>query len=193
MAEARRPVVDLFCEDHGHEAFFRALAARIAEETSRPRPHVRAISSRGGKGRTMTELRAWLRSRLREPGDLLVVLIDANGDGWSKQRAELLAELQDVAYPLTVVGCAEPEIEAWCLADPKALQEVYGAQAPLTGDRKNDLVAALRAANVPILGDASAVALDLVPVMDLHQAGRNEPSLRAFAGDLRAALSRLPA
>ena len=58
MADARVRI-DLYCEDHGHELFVTALIRRLARE-ERVTVDLKTRSGRGGHGRAVTELKAWL-------------------------------------------------------------------------------------------------------------------------------------
>lgn len=180
MAELK---VDLFCEDRGHEVFCTALLKRLGTEADVPvRISPRCV--RGGHGRATTELRAWLRSPMASQGDLLVVVIDANSVGWHKQRQEVERCTAGAMYPTCIVGCPDPEVEAWLCADRKALTRVLGIPVDqLSGtvaDWKAQLRALVKDANIPLLGDEMDLSLDVVPEMSIFDACKASPSLADF-------------
>ena len=82
-------VINFFGEDEGHELFFRAIVARLADEVGLSPVRIRSVSARGGHGRVVSELRAWLRACLSQPMDVLVVLVEANGAGMNRRKAEV--------------------------------------------------------------------------------------------------------
>jgi len=193
--------VDLFCEDAGHEAFARALIRRLAVERSLPRPTVTARSARGGHGRALSELDLWQRSLARgaapSTADLLVVMIDANGEGWGAQRRSVAEHLQPDLFRETVIGCPDPHVEAWCAADRVALKSALGVDPgppPARPGRRGYeiwLRDALEAAGVPVLSDPMDVAADLMPFLDPFRASKGSPSLGHFMDELGKALLRL--
>ncbi|TVQ95486.1 MAG: hypothetical protein EA398_17655 [Deltaproteobacteria bacterium] len=193
---SRRPEIDLFCEDGGHELFARALVERLVADEGTRRPIIQPRSTRGGLGRTLTELKAWQRKVRASIGraDLLLVLIDANGEGHRKRQAELRAVIEPDVYSMTIVACPDPHVEAWCAADPAALRTVLGAELPPRPARagrdayKAWLGAALRQAGVRVLNDPLDIAAELVPAMDLFRAGKADPSFRHAVDDIRGFL-----
>lgn len=195
----RAPVVDLFCEDAGHEAFARALVLRLAREVGTMRPQLRAQSVRGGHGRAISELKAWQKLARTRPGrpDLLLVLIDANSEGHAAQVAKVEAVVDPALCARWVVGCPDPHVEAWCAADPDALREVTGASPPAPPTRpgrgayKRWLEQALEAAGIALLNDPMDISAELVPRLDLYRAGRESPSLGRFVDGVRSALTQI--
>ncbi len=198
---ADRPSVVLYCEDSGHEQFARALLERIAREF-RLRIDIRTASGRGGHGLALTELRAWQRAisgaggiRFEIP-DLLILMIDANCKGWAAVRRELEDVVDQRIFPQCAIGCPDPHIERWCLADPQAIQAVLGVPAPADPGKcerqlyKNLFRRTILEAGQPILTTAMEYAPDLVAAMDLFRAGRNQPSLRHFVDEVRSKLQR---
>lgn len=193
--------VDLFCEDAGHESFARALIGRLADDQRIPRPTVTARAARGGHGRALTELDIWQRSLARgtEPAraDLLVVMIDGNGEGWAAQRRGISDRLHPGLFRETVIGCPDPHVEAWCAADRVALKTTLGVDPgppPVKPGRKGYKVwlrEALESAGIPVLNDAMDVAADLVPHIDPFRAAKASPSLGHFMDELSKALRRL--
>lgn len=190
--------VDVFCEDVGHESFVRALLSRLAEEASAPiRP--RFVMARGGAPRALAELKAWQRSRrlggLASAPDVLVIVIDGNSVGPQKRRQEIERQLDEGACASVVIGCPDPHVERWVLADPEAFGQVVGG-APLPdpgrsgrGVYKKLLQDSLDAADALVLTTAmEEYAPDIVAAMDLYRAGKARPDLGHFVDHLRAAL-----
>ncbi len=187
--DRRPPIVDFFGEDAGHELFFRAISRRLTKELGLPALEIRTRSSRGGHGHAISQLRASFKVPIGPPGDLLVVLIDANGDGWAQRRAEIEPEVEASPYPRSVIGCPEPEIEAWLTADPKALKKSLDVTLLPAGtglvDHKARLSLSLREAGIAVLSDVMEIAHEVVPEIDLYRAGKESASLRHFVDGLR--------
>jgi hypothetical protein len=198
MADRTRIV--LFCEDRAHELFVRALVDRLAAELHM-RPVLQAPSTRGGHARALEEFKVWQRSFLRQAThgipDLLVLVIDANCSPWNEVRRELEAAIDETVMPHHVVGCPDPHVERWYIADPVAFQQVVGVQPGRDRDEcdphfyKQLIDEAVGGAGIPLLTGPADLAPDLVAAMDFYRAGRNQPSLRHFVDDLRGRLRRL--
>ncbi len=188
--------VDLFAEDQAHELFAASLLRRILGGVSLPyRLSVR--SAVGGHGRALTELQTYQRAVLKQAAglvrpDLLVVMIDANCKGMVKARNDIGQETRGDCAGDTLIACPDPHIERWLFADPECFAQVVGIdQQP--GKRKcerdrykamlRDAVA--RGGHFPTLGGIEFTQ-DLVQHMDLHRAGRNEPSLGVLISELQA-------
>lgn len=197
---AERPRIDLFCEDRGHEQFVRALVHRLAEEAG-IRPALRALSTRGGRARALGEFSVWQKEFLR-PGrqglpDLLILVVDANCTGWNEMRHDLEEAVDRSVVPRVVLGCPDPHVERWYIADPAAFEQVVGARPardPGKCERhvyKRLVDAAVEAAGLPLLTGPADLAPDLAGQMNLFQAGKNQSSLRHFVDDLRTELRAL--
>lgn len=193
-----RPLrVDLYCEDLGHELFVRALLLRLAREERR-RISILTRSGRGGHGAAMAEFRAWQRLSAGMgddgPPDLLALIIDSNCQDWNGIRRELEDSIDSAVFSRAVVGCPDPHVERWCLADPKAFQDVVGAAPPEDPGKcerllyKRLLRETITTTGQPILTDPMEWAPDIVRAMDLYRAGKNQRSLGHFLDHLRAAL-----
>ncbi|MFN4865209.1 MAG: hypothetical protein ACK5GZ_02635 [Cyanobium sp.] len=198
---AERLVLDLFCEDTGHEVFVTNLVRVMARALAVPDPLVRPISARGGHGRAISELKAWQRSLRRgafERGDALLVVIDANSSGWRRMDREIRAAIEVALYPHVLIGCPDPHVEVWCAADPTAFQSLFSVAIPLPPVRGGRLVykqwlrTALEQGGAFVLGDPMDICLDLLPAMDLNRACRNDAALSHLVADLRALLKRSP-
>lgn len=195
---AERPEITLFCEDRGHEQFVRSVVQRLAGEQS-IRPVLRAINARGGEGRARAEFRTWQRTFLTGSGtpDLLVLVIDGNCHGWSATKSELDDDVDTTLIPRHVVGCPDPHIERWYMADPQTFRQVVGvAPGADPGKCERELYKqiveeAVRRAQLPLLTGIADLAPDLVEAMDLYRAGKNQASLKSFFDDLRNALRQI--
>lgn len=198
---ADQPSIVLYCEDSGHEQFARALLARVANELGL-RPVISTSRARGGHGRALTEFRLWQRAIAsgvsgHEIPDLLLLIIDANCGGWMDVRRDLERSVDSRIFPRYAIGCPDPHIERWCLADPEAIQTVLGISAPADPGKcdrnfyKNLLRKAIRDAGQPILTTEMEYAPDLVTAMNLFRAGRNQSSLKHFLQEIRTGLRSL--
>ncbi len=193
-------VVAVFCEDSGHESFVRALLERLGREENVD-VDVRVLCARGGRGKAIGEFTHWQRAfatglRSGTPG-LLVLVVDANCDGWREKRTSLQGQIDKTLFPRTVVGCPDPHVERWCLADAEGFGHVIGVKPPRDPDKcerdyyKRILREAILNAGHPILTSEMEFAPDLVRAFDLFRAGKTQASLGKFVEDLRAALRML--
>lgn len=194
MAEAFR--VDLYCEDRGHEQFVRALIQRLAREERLP-VAAHTASGRGGHGRAVTEFRAWQKKMQKGEGrvpELLILTIDANCSDWNGFHKDLEEAIDPTVFPRWVVGCPEPHVERWCLADPTSFRQVVGGPAPDDPGKceralyKRLLRESILAAGQLILTDEMEFAPELVQAMDLYRAGKRQRSLGRFVDELRLAI-----
>ncbi len=188
-------VVQLFCEDSGHERFLRPLIQRVAQE-ERVHVDLSVGSARGGIGRALAEFvlfQRMLRHAIhnRRP-DLLVLVVDANCTGWNERRRELQEAIDLGLFPRAVVGVPDPHVERWCIADPLAFQAVVGTPPPPDPGKcerdlyKRLLANALDRAEIPVLTGPTEIAPDLVEGMDWTTIDRNCPSLAHLVSDLRS-------
>lgn len=187
--------VDLFAEDRAHEAFLDALVRRLFREVG-TETLIRHRSPLGGHGKMLTELEAFQKIiQGRQPGidvpDILVVARDANCQRFTQARQAVHGLIDQRVFPAFAIACPDPHIERWFLADPVSFQQVIGAESR-PGRRKceRDLYkrkladAIRRGGHPPTLGGIEFAA-ELIAVMDLYRAGRNEPSLQHFIDDFR--------
>ncbi len=192
--------IDLFCEDLGHELFCRELLARLAAQENRT---VRLVvrNAQGGAGRALQELKAWQSAAGKlghEAPDLLVIVVDANCQGWNAARAQIAEAVDGSRVPRFVVGCPDPHVERWCIADPQSFAVVVGAPPPTDPGKcqrdlyKRGLRQAIQNAGQIVLGDPMEYAPDLVRAMDLFRAGKAQPSLKHFVDELTNALRGIP-
>jgi hypothetical protein len=188
--------VRLFAEDEAHRQFFEALVRRIARECGAG-VELRTANGRGGHGRVLAELAAYQRAILRMndgPTDLLLAAVDANCDGWDAARKKVAAAIVPESAVAVVVACPDPHIERWYLADPASLASALGLRVTPEArkcerDRyKMRLVDALRAADHPVLLGGTEFAEEIVDAMDLYRAGKAEPSLGHFMGEIRGVM-----
>ncbi len=198
----RPPRVDLYCEDLGHELFVRALLRRLAREEG-IRISLRTRNGRGGHGRAISEFTAWQRTVSRQQAAgrpaLLILVIDGNCRTWGEAHKTLTKEVDSAVFPSFVVGCPDPHIERWCLADPVAFGKVVGISPmadPGKCERdlyKTHLRQSISRGGQAILTDAMEFAPDLVAAMDFYRAGKNQRSLRLFIEELKKSLRTLAA
>jgi hypothetical protein len=194
-------LIDLFAEDHAHQAFLHPLITRICREERRS-VELRVRPARGGHPRVLRELDLYQRglerlARTEQPPDLVVILKDANCAPPSRALRETEERIAQALRERSVVGCPDPHIERWYLADPASFARVVGVQ-PRLGRRKcvRDIYKAVLAKAVvdgghpPTLGGME-FARDLVREMDLYAAGKREPSLGHFVRKLRGRVKRL--
>jgi hypothetical protein len=183
---------EVFCEDVTHERFLDALVRRLgAEEGVSVR--MRLGCGRGGHGRVMQELTAYLRTAPAS-ADLLVVAIDANCARWNKARSDIEAVIDPSRFPRRVVACPDPHVERWLMADPASLAQALGVKvAPgrrkCERDRYEDMLRrALRAAGYRVTLGGAEFAGEIAEQMDLFRAAKAEPSLGHCIDGLRQAL-----
>jgi hypothetical protein len=182
----------LFVEDYGHEEFIRALIERLAREHGVSLKIV-PRNVRGGYGKVITELRAYLRDLEREREDLpnlLVVSTDANCNGYAKRKREV-DEINDKFKEFTLCAIPDPHIERWLLLDSAAFKSVLGkgCKAPdqkCSRDRyKHLLLEAMQNAGVlPPLGGVE-YAEEIINAMDLQRMENVNASFGKFLKDLQ--------
>ena len=193
--------VDIFVEDHAHEAFLVPMLQRIArEENLVVSPRVR--SARGGHSRAVAELKLYqdlVRKRAAgttEP-DLLIAGIDGNCSTFARAKKAIVAATHAPFSDRLVVACPDPHVERWYLADPESFEDVVGYRPTIARKKcardyyKDALAKAVRKAGHPATLGGIEFAQELVERMDLYRAGKNERSLKAFVDDLRGRLRML--
>ena len=192
--------IDLFAEDKAHELFVFALLRRILAEAGVD-AQLNRRWAQGGHGRALAALKLYQSAVLRglagfrRPA-LLVVVIDANCNGWAKARNEIRAAIQPGVAAEVIVGCPDPHIERWFFADPAAFSRVVGVnrqpgRLKCTRDRYKALLreAVLQAGHPPTLSGLE-FASEIAQAMDLYIAGRNDTSLGHFIEEIRAFVAR---
>jgi len=200
MAE-RRVRVDLFAEDQLHAAFFAALIVRLSQPYGL-NPVITTRAAAGGHGSAMTELighqRALERKKISaEAPDLLAVIIDGNCQGHQAAKRTIMDKVRVSLFPHLVIGCPDPHIERWCLADPAALKRIFGHSIDLPaykcerGYYKNLLRQIIRTAGWPDIQEGREYAADIIKALDLSRPIKTDPSLADFISDLNAELLRL--
>lgn len=190
--------VDVFVEDHAHEAFFVPMLERVAREED-VSVCARVRTGRAGHSRSVAEFKLYQRIVTGSPASfsppgLLIVGIDGNCSTFARARQEIRAATAKPFSDRLVVGCPDPHVERWYLADPESFKTVVG-QRPSLGRKKcardyykDALAKAVRqAGHRPTLGGIE-FARELVESMDLFRAGKNDRSLKAFVDDLRSSL-----
>ncbi len=197
-----RPVtVDIFVEDHAHEAILVPLLQRIArDENIVVSPQVR--SAWGGHGRAIAELKLYQRVVEKGapgfvPPDLLIAGIDGNCSTFAKARKAIQEATNPPFSDRLVVACPDPHVERWYMADPDSFKEVVGHRPTLAKKKclrdyyKAALASVVRNAGNPAVLGGIEFAQELVERMDLYRASKNERSLKAFVDDLRGKLRTL--
>ncbi|MGQ0663770.1 MAG: hypothetical protein ACT4P2_09320 [Pseudomonadota bacterium] len=194
-----RRVVDLFAEDHAHEAFLRPLIGRIASDFGTA-IKINVRSARGGHPRALGELDVFLESvatgGIGMP-DMLVVAIDTNCARPVSARNRIMTRIVPALRGTTVAACPDPHIERWFLADPGSFGAVVGCFPRIAKRKcvrdyyKEALVRGVRGGGNPSTLGGLEFAEELVQHMDLHRAGRNVPSLGHFIDDLKVSLRTL--
>ena len=193
--------VDIFVEDHAHEAFLVPMVQRIArDENIVVAPRVR--SAWGVHGRAVAELR--LSQRVVErgtpdfaPPDLLIAGIDGNCSTFAKAKKAIEEATNAPFSDRLVVACPDPHVERWYLADPESFQGVVGHRPTIAKKKcvrnyyKDALAKVVSKAGHPATLGGIEFAQELVERMDLYRAGKNERSLKAFVDDLRGRLRTL--
>ncbi len=188
-------IVDLFVEDRAHEEFLKPLIARIAREEG-VSVSLRVRSARGGHGRAIAEYELYqtllAKGLLGETlPALMIVAIDGNCSTITEKRAKIQKATKPCFCGFIVIACPDPHVERWYLADPDSFYDVVGC-TPMVAKRKcvrdyykNLLISAVKKAGHPITLGGVEFAPDLAAKMDLYRAGRDNPSLKAFVGELR--------
>lgn len=188
---SNRLQVVVFAEDRAHQLFLTPMLHRLCEEAGAA-ARIRVISARGGHGVALREYGIYQKTRdavlADEPTpDLVVVAIDGNCSTFSATR-QVIEDATGAAFAdRLVTACPDPHIERWYLADPTSLGPILG-HAPTLGQEKCErghykklLADALQKGRYPAgQSSDSGFAPRVVEEMDLHRAGRNDHSLRAF-------------
>lgn len=192
-----KPILDLFAEDRGHEAFLRAVVERVAHEESRS-VAINVRSAVGGHGKALAEFR--LYQKLVEKGqisspDLLVIAIDGNCKGFAEARREIHERIEDTLKGKAVIACPDPHVERWYMADPVSFAQVIGNEPKLEKtkcerDRYKKLLKEALGGGAQLL-DGIEFAREIVAAMDWFRAGKNDASLGTFLSDLKSALRTL--
>lgn len=129
--------------------------------------------------------------------DIMVVTIDANCAKHTRKRKEVLDETHQPYRGMVVVGCPDPHVERWYLADIPSFQRVVGISPHFQKRKcqrdyyKRVLASAVRDGGHPLTLGGIEFAEELVEVMDLYAAGKADTSLGTFIDDLRKGLRRM--
>jgi hypothetical protein len=193
-------VVHVWCEDRGHESVITALVRRVVLELDMGSVRMETKNGAGGASRAIAEFKVWQRAvqkgSLGGVPDVLVLVVDANGDGFVARRTELLLVVAPGVFPHVVIACPDPHVEAWLVLDGEAFESVTGkrpvARRPRAGeDYKALFRASVVASGVPVLTGPMELAPDIVAAMDLDRSAMEDRSLGGFLADLRGALRLL--
>ncbi|MEW6749363.1 MAG: hypothetical protein AB1505_00090 [Candidatus Latescibacterota bacterium] len=192
--------VDLFAEDHAHQALLGPLILRVAREEA-VCVGIRARSARGGHARAIEEYRTYQllvdKGAVTPAPSLVVVAIDGNCTAFARKREEIRNATGPLLRDRLVVACPDPHVERWYFADPESFHEALGS-TPVLGRTKcarayyKDLLArAVRDGGHPPTLGGIEFARDLVERFSWYRAARNDRSFGAFIADLRDGLRRM--
>jgi len=193
-----RIVVEVFAEDKAHEAFLRPLIARVVKEEGGV-AEVNVRSATGGHPRVKDEYTLFQRSLLKglfPIPDLIVACIDANCLGHAQAAKEISVKTDSTLQERVLIACPDPHIERWFMADPESFAQVVGTAPQVRKGKcernyyKKVLVDTIRQADLPAPLSGIEFAVDLVEVMDLFRAGKNDVSLKAFLEGFRQGIRR---
>ncbi len=192
-------LVHVWCEDRGHESVVAALAKAVAQDVGASLL-IETKNGEGGAARAISEFKTWQRAvqkgSLGGVPDILIIVVDANGDGHVARRASLGQIVDTSFFPHVVFGCPDPHVEAWLLLDHGAFAAVTGsvplAPRPRAGeDYKGLFHASVAASGIPVLTGPMELAPDIIAAMDLSRASLADRSLARFLSELRSAIQRL--
>lgn len=189
--------VEVFVEDRAMSDIFRALVRRIAQDEG-VSVDIRSRCARGGHGAVANELRLFQRAvAADQPGlsgaALLVAGRDADSEGHAAARKQLQSIIEGGAFMGVALGCPDPHVESWLMADALTFKKIVGVSPEPHGRlTPKDLLAKLveDAGHTPTLGGIEFTD-ELVNSMNLQRACNADPSFKAFVEELRAELRRL--
>lgn len=193
---SRPLLIDLFVEDHAHEALLKPLVERVCAAAGMT-CEIRVRSARGGHPRVLSELAFCLRmvdrGGLGTP-DILVVALDAN----CQRHTHARQAVQDAVAPQhrtgLVVACPDPHVERWYMLDGASFAAVVGKLPRLARKKcerdyyKRQLASAVKAAGHPRLLGGIEFATELAAAFDLRRAAKTDRSFARFLDDLEAAI-----
>ena len=184
--------INLFVEDHGHEAVLTALIQRLSQQYGVSIKTI-AKTSTGGHGRVLSTLKEYisdLKDGQEAMADLLIVATDGNCLGYLKRKQEIDKAMKSFISPV-IYAIPDPHVERWLLLDSAAFKQVLGkgCSAPDhkcdRGHYKRLLSEAIRQAGHASLLGGIEYAQDLVNEMDLEHIERTEDSFGKFLKPLR--------
>jgi hypothetical protein len=203
MNSPTRFIVDIFAEDHAHEAFIRAVTHRFGRE-HRLNLITRVRNGRGGHGRVMTEFKLFQRAVMMKQAsgtedipDIIIIAIDANCQRFAQASKGIKEHVKPEFADRAVIACPDPHIEKWYLADADSFYDIVGRQPRAIRKKcerdiyKKLLAETILSAGHPLTLGGIEFAEDLVNVMDFYRAGRKDQSLNAFITDLKRHFKRL--
>jgi hypothetical protein len=195
MSNVAPLLIDIFAEDHAHEAFIRAMVNRIGREQN-INLSLRLRNGRGGHGRAISELKLFQKAVLAQSHesvdipDMIIVGIDSNCKRFTQASKEIQNNLKLEFADRTVIACPDPHIEKWYLADSESFYEIIGKQPRnIKAKCERDVYKGLLAETISMAGHPLTLggvefAEELVNAMDFYRAGRKDPSLQAFINEL---------
>lgn len=154
--------------------------------------------STGGAGSAIAALRQYVVDLQRgrtDYADILVVAIDANSVGVAGRRKQIQRVTGNYAGTV-VMAIPDPHVEAWLLADPRALPLALGEareiDVPATATNwKAELSKACSTLGTTAVAGGIEYANAIAGHMRVTVAGQNQPTIATFTSDLQAAIRRL--
>ena len=150
--------------------------------------NIRTSSVRGGRGRTITELKQYLRDLqqyLEELPDLIIVGTDSNCMNVS-ERVKEIDQVTSALSDIVISMVPDPHIERWFLLDSEAFKAVYGrgCQKPDQKCERNRykkmLLSAIYQATLTTPIDGLERVDELVDEMDLNRVSQSDRSIGRF-------------
>jgi hypothetical protein len=193
-------VIEVSCEDRGHEEFIVPLVERVLREHNLAF-RSRVVSARGGASQASAELDVLLdlieRGKRSAP-DLLVVCRDANCTGVSTRKSQIEAAVGVKWRHVLLSACPEPHVELWYLAEQTTFTQVVGGSRVAVPSEKcerdlyKDLLrqAVTDAGQIPI-NDGIEFGRELAAKVDLYALGKASASFGCFLDDLKTHVTRL--
>ena len=202
---AETVIIGFFLEDIGQERFIKAIVSRIASEINfdLERLTFDVRNATGGGGIAVSEYKRFVKDYnfgRASAFDVLIVAIDGNCKGPTEVRNRLDKISEEARYPGHIVyAIPDPHIEKWYMADIETCQKVI--QCPETpvcppykcekGRYKQALQTAIKSAGVISLQGGTEYAPEIASLMNIFNAGKQDPSLKRFMDDLRTGLLAL--
>lgn len=196
--------IGYFLEDVAQENFLIAFVNRIAEELEVPNSLVHVVWNKaGGRGKVLEQLKRFLRdvqSGYLRPVHILVIAIDGNCSPYQGKKNEIDHVVETSQYQgLCVHVIPDPHIERWYLLDPPAFREATDTTSdPAVPSYKCErhrykeaLRSSFQSSGIRPPFGGTEYGAEIAKRMNLHYAGRQDPSLRHFIDELKEAFSRL--
>jgi len=195
-----KPIIDIFCEDTGHELTIRSVLSIIMRDFGLD-AIVRPLNVAGGHGAVLKELVQYYqdiaKGRTHRP-DMVVAARDANCNGYLETTKLMQkAKPPELESLPTVYAVPDPHIERWLLSDQTAFKSVFGigcsrpASKCERGYYKKALKDSILSAGInPRLGGVE-FAPALIEQMNFDRFSFDDDSFKRFISDLRPAIRLL--